>query len=30
MLGDPGIVKEVWENIDALGHTFIWQWLLSF
>ncbi|MFP4501634.1 MAG: uroporphyrinogen decarboxylase family protein [Candidatus Hydrogenedentota bacterium] len=30
MLGDPDIVKRVWEEVDALGHTFIWQWLVSF
>lgn len=28
--GDPELVKRVWENIDALGYTYIWQILLSF
>lgn len=28
--GDEGIVKQVWEDIDALGYMYIWQCLLSF
>jgi hypothetical protein len=28
--GDKELVKSVWENIDALGYTYIWQCLLSF
>jgi uroporphyrinogen-III decarboxylase len=28
--GDKDLVRRVWENIDALGNTFIWQCLLSF
>lgn len=28
--GDEALVKRIWENIDALGYTFIWQVLLSF
>ena len=28
--GDKELVRRVWENIDALGNTFIWQCLLSF
>jgi len=28
--GDEELVKRVWENIDALGYTYIWQVLLSF
>jgi len=28
--GDEAIVKRVWEDIDALGYTYIWQVLLSF
>lgn len=28
--GDQGLVKRVWENVDALGNTYIWQMLLSF
>jgi uroporphyrinogen-III decarboxylase len=28
--GDTAMVRRVWEQIDALGNTFIWQLLLSF
>ena len=28
--GDENILKRVWEEIDALGHMYIWQCLLSF
>jgi hypothetical protein len=28
--GDPAIVREVWERVDALGYLYIWQLLLSF
>jgi uroporphyrinogen-III decarboxylase len=28
--GDAGLVKTIWDNIEALGNTFIWQCLLSF
>jgi len=28
--GDEAVCREVWQNIDALGNTFIWQMLLSF
>jgi len=28
--GDQELLRRVWENIDALGNTFIWQCLLSF
>jgi uroporphyrinogen-III decarboxylase len=28
--GDPDLVRSVWENVEALGNTFIWQCLLSF
>ncbi len=28
--GDEGIVKRVWEDVDALGYMYIWQCLLSF
>ncbi len=28
--GDKELVKRQWENIDALGYTYIWQVLLSF
>ncbi len=29
-MGDPQLVKTVWENLEGLGNTFIWQCLLSF
>ena len=28
--GDEELVKKVWEDIDSLAHTYIWQCLLSF
>jgi hypothetical protein len=28
--GDPAMVQRIWEDIDALGNTYIWQLLLSF
>jgi len=28
--GDPDLVRKVWEDIEALGNTYIWQLLLSF
>ena len=28
--GDEQLVKQVWEEVDALGYTYIWQILLSF
>ncbi len=28
--GDIGIIRDVWQNVDALGNMFIWQCLLSF
>ena len=28
--GDIEIVKRKWEDIDSLGHTYIWHCLLSF
>lgn len=28
--GDRDIIQRVWEDIDALGNTYIWQCLLSF
>ena len=28
--GDEGIVKRVWEDVDALGYLYVWQCLLSF
>ncbi len=28
--GDPELVKTIWDNIEGLGNTFIWQCLLSF
>ena len=28
--GDNELVKNVWENVDALGYVYIWQCLLSF
>ena len=30
ILGDKDIVKQKWENLDALGYMYIWQCLLSF
>jgi hypothetical protein len=28
--GDSDLLREIWEQVDALGNTFIWQMLLSF
>jgi hypothetical protein len=28
--GDQALVQRVWENVEALGNTYIWQLLLSF
>jgi len=28
--GDAGLVRKVWEDVDALGYMYIWQVLLSF
>jgi len=28
--GDRDLIKRMWEQIDVLGNTFIWQLLLSF
>jgi len=28
--GDTELVKKVWEDIDALGYTYIWHCLVSF
>jgi hypothetical protein len=28
--GDQDLVRRVWENVEALGNTYIWQMLLSF
>jgi|YelNatPaOPRAMG01_1025707.scaffolds.fasta_scaffold26275_2 uroporphyrinogen-III decarboxylase len=28
--GDPDLIRKVWEDIEALGNTYIWQMLLSF
>jgi hypothetical protein len=28
--GNRELVRKVWEDVDALGHTYIWQLLLSF
>jgi hypothetical protein len=28
--GDEAIVRRIWEEIDALGHMYVWQVLLSF
>ena len=30
LTGDKELVQRIWENLDALGNTFIWQCLLSF
>ena len=30
ILGDKELVKQKWEDIDALGYVYIWQCLLSF
>jgi hypothetical protein len=28
--GDRELLKRIWENVDAMGNSFIWQCLLSF
>lgn len=28
--GDPELIQQIWENLDALGYVYIWQCLLSF
>ena len=28
--GDTELVKKIWEDIDALGYTYIWHCLVSF
>ena len=28
--GDKELIKQVWEDVDALGYVYIWQCLLSF
>jgi len=28
--GDKELLRRIWQNIDALGNTYIWQCLLSF
>jgi uroporphyrinogen-III decarboxylase len=28
--GDQDLIRRVWENVEALGNTYIWQMLLSF
>jgi hypothetical protein len=28
--GDPAMVQQIWEDVDALGYTYIWQLLVSF
>ena len=30
LTGDPELMRHVWENIDGLANTYIWQLLLSF
>ena len=30
ILGDKEIVKQKWEDLDALGYVYIWHCLLSF
>jgi hypothetical protein len=28
--GDPALIRKVWESIDSMANTYIWQLLLSF
>ena len=28
--GDAGLVKQTWQDIDALAYTYIWHCLVSF
>jgi hypothetical protein len=28
--GNPDLIRQVWEQIDGMGNTFVWQMLLSF
>ena len=30
MTGDEQLVKKVWEDVDSLAYTFIWQLVVSF
>ncbi len=30
MTGDEQLVKKVWEEVDSLPYTFIWQMVVSF
>ena len=30
IVGDEALVKKVWEDVDSLAYTYIWQCLLSF
>lgn len=30
MTGDEKLVKQVWEEVDSLPYTFIWQMVVSF
>jgi hypothetical protein len=30
IVGDPEIVKRVWENIEGFAYTYIWHCLVSF
>jgi hypothetical protein len=30
MTGDKELVRKIWEDVEALGYTYIWQCLLSF
>jgi hypothetical protein len=28
--GDRALVQKIWEDVDALGHMYIWHCLVSF
>jgi hypothetical protein len=30
IVGDEKLVKKVWEDVDSLAYTFIWQLVVSF
>jgi len=30
ILGDEGLVRQVWEDLEGFAHTFIWHCLVSF